>query len=537
MKALLGVLVAIETAVLIYLVAVPPETTAAGPLASPTADESPEQADLRGAELAGDAPTDEAGGADEEDDTASADTPTTVVFHGRYTDTAGALMPVYVSSALISPTGGVYICDYLKDTGYFARSGIPPGTYRFRALAKGYRSHDVMFEVPEGVATLEQDVQLEPLTGIPVYFLTPDGKPLARAVPAAAEWLGRSVSALATTDVPPARLRATRDAAQYSFGRGDFVPTARERDAKRKDGRDGTLHIRGDFPVQVGAYLRQERIEVKRLDAAPERLEFRVDPSAIEARLAHVKFRLTTDADASELEEVMVLLHDTTSGDPEEDEFERDGDTFIVRNHPPGGLHLQIHAGESLAPFVRNIELQAGKTLDLGTIHLGPLVRQQVRIIGADKEPIAGATLWPYDMEAGWMAQSGMPIRFNSDANGIIRLAVGAIRQGLLMRTPDGDWANAELDLREPQEDVVDIVLPTFVKLTIRTGNETLPVSVRVLDARGEVVTARKFSTPIIWTIGLAKGRYTLRITDRDGEESDRALVVTEAMERAVVIE
>jgi hypothetical protein len=537
MKALLGLLVAVETIVLIYLVAVPPETTAAVLVSAPGADEGTEVADLSGPGLAGDAPVDGAPGESEQQQDTPADAPTEVVLHGRYTDGKGALLPVHVSSGLVRPNGGVYIFDYRKETGHYARSGVPPGTYRFRALADGYRTHDVMFEVPEGVEALEHDVQLEPLTAIPVYFLTPDGKPLTQAIPAAREWIGRSFSAIATTDSPPVRLRATRDAAQYSFGRGDFVPTSRERDAKRKDGRNGTLHIRGAFPVQVGVYLRQERLEVRRLAAAPDKLEFRVDPAAIESRLSGVTFRLTSDGEASELEDVMVLLHDTTTGDPEEDEFERDGSRFTVANHPPGGLHLQIHAGESLAPYIRNVELPAGKLLDLGTIHLGPLVRQEVRIVSADKEPVAGATLWPYDLEAGWMAQNGMPVRFNSDATGVVRLAVGAIRLGLLIRTSDGDWANAELDLRSPQEDRVEIVLPAFVKLSIRTGRETLPVSVRVLDENDAIVTARKFNTPTIWTLGLAQGRYTMRITDRDGEERDRPLLVNATMERAIVIE
>ncbi|MDJ0974839.1 MAG: carboxypeptidase-like regulatory domain-containing protein [Planctomycetota bacterium] len=537
MKALLSLVVAVETAVLLYLVFVPPEPTTATPLAPPSLEEGAEEAEREGPGLAGDAQPDAGAGADEAVDAPAGEVPTEVVFHGRYTDTAGAVVPVYVSSGLVSPQGGVYVCDYREDSGHFARSGVPPGTYRYRAMAEGYRTHDVMLEIPAGIATLEHDVQLEALVGIPVYFLTPDGKPLAQSVPAAAEWLGRSVSALATTDAPPARLRATRDAAQYAFGRGDFIPKALERDAKRKDGRDGTLYIRGDFPVQVGAYLRQERIEVRQLTEAPERLDFRVDPGAIESRLSGIRFRLTSDADASELEEVIVLLHDTTSGEPEEDAFDREGDTFTIRNHPPGGLHLQIHAGESLAPFLRNVELPAGELLDLGTIHLGPLVRQQVRMVDAEKQPIAGATVWPFDMEAGWMAQSGMPIRFSSDATGIVRLAVGAIRQGLLIRTPDGDWANAELDLRTPQEDVVELQLPSFVKLTLRTGDETLPISVRVLDAQKAVVTARKMSTPTIWALGLPEGRYTLRITDRDGEERDRPLVVKAPMTRAIVIE
>jgi len=537
MKALLIALVVLETLAIGLLLAFPAEP--------PTIeDPAPERTDLsRSNDLPGPDATEPKPGTaapepDALEDPPSEETePTSTVVYGRVTDPAGDVLPVNVSLGLLSPKGGVFEAFYREEDGSHARAEVAPGIYRFRAVARGYAAYDAMIEVPPATPYLEHHLRMSPLAEVPVRIVAPDGTPLEKAVPAAAGWLARSLGVIATSETPPARLRATHDPIHDSYGRAEYLPASRERDPRRRDGRAGTLRIRGELPVQLGLYLRRERLQVRRLDRMPDEIVFRLEPETVRSMLSGVTFRLTGGASPEDLAEVLVLLHDASEDDPDEDTFERDGDRITVRGHPPGDLHLQVHAADALAPYLRNVELPPGRILDLGTVHLGPLVRRSIRILNAEDEPVVGATIWPYELESGWDAQRGMPVRFVSDANGLARLALGAHRYGLLIREPGGGWHSAEVDLSAEGSEIVDLPIPSLTSFALRTGEIELPVSVKILNAEDRVVTARKLRLPTIWPLALAAGDYTMIVIDRDGEERPRPLRVREPMSSMVVIE
>lgn len=526
MRGLLIGLVIIESVVLVYLLldsgSTPAEPSTSDRTELPSAaDDRQAAATLRGSDQP-DSPQDTPAPAE-----TTAEPIEAVLVSGRVLGPDGEPLGTRFACGLIEPAGNVLQAFARHETGHFARADVKPGIYHFRALARGFATHDQLIEVPDTSPTFEFTVELERLTQIPVFLLTESGEPLRESSEALEALIRTNISVLADRQAPPEQTHTMLEASLRSYAQASYVPVGMDRNRKNHDGRDGTLHVRGDFPIVAALYLRQLPLRSVELVEAPPKLEFRIAAKELTDKLSGVSFRLSGVNDPSDLKYVVVMLHTTTDGEADEVEAEREGDRFTVSGFPPGDHHLQIHAGEAYAPYIRNVRLPAGTLLDLGTIPLRNLVQAKVRIEDSRGQPVAGAYVWPYDLDAGWEQQQGIPMRFSSDAKGLVRMAVGPHRYSIFIREPEGGWHAAEIDLRDGAGDPVVVELPEFQALTMRTGSSGLPISVRIQDREGRIVTARRFRKHEVWPLGLAVGDYTMTITDRNGQRFTRPLEVT----------
>ena len=119
-------------------------------------------------------------------------------------------------------------------------------------------------------------------------------------------------------------------------------------------------------------------------------------------------------------------------------------------------------------------------------------------VFGTDGKPVAGASLRPYDLDAGWAAQRGTPIQFQTDAQGRARLTLGRHRYGLLVIGPGPLRAGVEVDLRTPSSESIEIRLPRLASVAFRSGDVPHPMGIRLEDAKGRTVGARRF-LPMHW--------------------------------------
>lgn len=412
--------------------------------------------------------------------------------------------------------------------GRFAQAGIAAGSYDVRLQFAEYEPLETELVVPAGTEALRRDFTLARAVVLAIRFVTPEGEPL---MPRLTEDLkGRSralfgvmrgLTAVATREPPGPRLGPTLLAAHTRSAAGEYRPVNSFGPAgKNEDGRSGTLTVRGELPVYVSACLRSEVLATVTVTEAAESLNLVVDPALVADSLAGVTFRIACDGDASLLDKIRCDLSDRQSGGLTP--FERDGDRVTIRDAVPGRLQLTVGAGAELESYRRNVDLPPGEIVDLGTIRLGRRVILEGRVVDADGEPVAGASVFAYALDRPWSEQQNSPMSVRTDAKGSFTDRLGAHRYYVTAAVRDGGLGTAEVDLSAGAPDDFTIRIPAPATVAIAMA-DTVPIGteVRIEDGAGRVVWGLDVTIPWPRAAGIPPGSWFLVVT-RPGAAPER---------------
>jgi hypothetical protein len=335
----------------------------------------------------------------------------------------------------------------------------------------------------------------------------------------------RGLHVVATRSPPPRELATTLLSGSGGFGVAEYRSTGWTGTERTRDGRSGTLLVRGDLPVHVSACLRSAVLATVRLAEPPEKLEIAIPVEAVLESLATLTFRLTVPGRDAPPEEVSLSLSDRQS--MTQTKFERDGDRFTVRHAVPGELQLRIAAAGDLETHVRNVLLAPGRTLDLGTIRLAKAVLLSGRVVDAAGEPVGGAQVTSYDLERPWAEQRGTPFLETTDHRGAFRLRLGPRRYAIGVAARGKARTVVEADLTAGFSDEIVVRLPECGKLRLVTSGEAAyPKFLCIEDAAGRVIYGITLLGAWPRDIHLPPGDYRLRVRQPDRRETTRDFTV-----------
>jgi hypothetical protein len=439
--------------------------------------------------------------------------------------------------SFVSETGDRYEAEIPRGRNTYAVHGLPLGDYDIQATVIGYRTLEERFKLERAHPQVEKDLRFARATILSVFVHAPDGRNLADVVmetihppPAMPDLttLPRLVP-VATRASPGAWIPEVIGSANNFFGVGRFMQygaLAR----KRKEGSIGILIVDVEPPVYASLVDCHAVLQSQRVDPGADEVDFVIAADALAANASTITMRVL---DAVTREPVP-QAHAWVSGGNEGGGGHADADGRIVAQRcPPGRLRLEVGA-DGYETFLRSVQLDPGKTIDVGDILIGKRLELSFRVLDPQGQP-HHAYFFIGLVDPNTMKVEIDPLGGSwSDESGVLKLSSLGRRLYVLRTSPtdprNGDpvSGNVLIDLRAgilpPSQ---EIRLQRASRLVLRADS---PLSAsegfRVIDEQGfEIVADRLWgSAPV--PLSLPQGRYRVDLLGRDGD-----VVVTRSVE------
>lgn len=395
--------------------------------------------------------------------------------------------------------------------GAWTKHGLAIGDLAMTVTARGFRTFSSDFTVPPG-RTFRRDVRLAANVLLPVRFEGPDGEKLrVDAFDGELQAMGVAL----TKDRPGAAL-VTGGRRVSRSELGQFYLRDRRGTAggnQLEADHSGVLECRGELPAWASVTFGSAVLEARRVTGVETELVFVVDPAAVKGEHGGLRVALLDEVSGAPITEGLQLQF-TDGGRPFSPEVE--GGELVFRDVPPCRLDLVMQVS-SYEYIEREVVIEPGKELNLGTLRIGKRQPFEVHVAGEDGEPVLASVqalrpalvAGPWDMShrVSQSADAQGVTKFWTLAPGLTQVSVGG-RDGLARTVRAVDTSD--------ESPVRMVVGPgTEVVFDLR-GESPYPAgTLWSLEGQGGLVYASGRYLP--GTTWLKPGEYTLRRFDSAG--------------------
>jgi len=426
------------------------------------------------------------------------------------------------------------------DGGRFLFTGLAPGRLEFRTYALGGRPATASVLVEEG-GVHSVELVVAPAVLVRVRALDGGGEPLRDAV---RDVTGGEVrlAAIATERRPEEVLDPRFAHGNNPYGIGATWDAHRfGLDPDPKPGSLGVLAVERDAPFHVSLVVGQITLATQRVAPGADEVEFSVEASELEARLASVSVKVVGAADGAPVAaDVRIARGAGGARRPAPAATDDDGVVSLGAVWP-GPITLRVDA-PGLASVERDLVLRPGENLRLGDLVLGPPLTLDGRVESPDGEALAvevrcellGADLGPVRR---WTRASGPDgaFRFEGLPAGRYTVRIEGDDEGRVPFAARTVWTSGltSVDARAGEPPTVDIVAERAVETVFDL--EGLPDGARltVVDAEGRVLRRARPDWNV-WALKLPRGAKELVVRTADGEELARRAFVVDGEARRI---
>ncbi|TAJ17629.1 MAG: carboxypeptidase regulatory-like domain-containing protein [Planctomycetota bacterium] len=489
-----------------------------------------------------------------------------VTLHARFVRPDGSKQNVTAGRIALRDEFDVLREVEVRQTEGVRVTGLAPGRYAVHFEGPELHHREQYLELGRAAAAdrsgaaevvCVERLMLWPANWVAVVVETVDGRPLAEV----AERWGHDPAALFVGAFElRARLEPPREAgAPRAAARAADDPTLARfhlprgyRSWELQQHCVGSLEVIHPPPLWIGLDVLGAPAGWELLQPGATELRFRVEPAALEQRLARVCLRIV-DADSSApVDRARVTLRaDRTAHrrtDLTDRESNRDG-RVVFADLVPGRYELTVTRGES--QLQQSIELAASEQRDLGDLAVGEAVGVEVLVLAADGRPvIAYVEIGAYEQHRRSGELFPRLLQHRTDARGRVRVPrpgqraiVRATREsgrsdgvGSAQELGGSRSPNVLLDPAAPQQEPLRLELhdPLAVEITTRRAGGAC---IEVLDAL-DVVVARsaRFDVHEI-EVELVPGHYRARCVTPNGARGSEWPFVVDRARQCVAID
>lgn len=403
---------------------------------------------------------------------------------------------------------GTDLRQAIRETHGFAFAGLDAGTWKLTARANGYDPAEREVEVGQALATHRVDLVLQRAMTVRIALLTPEGTPLREVMDAEKIYLLASgIEVYATTDPPEESFSSRRgppgNVSKWSTPSG--WPGA-EPLPKRYF---GELELREAPPVHVGVYLGNTLLAAQPLEEMREEMVFTLSLDDVRGALGSAQLRLVDAVTGEPVTQARVQFGPTSGMRVDEQGVVR------IENRPLGEHRLSVYA-QDYAVFARQVTLEAGQPLDLGTIALDKAQTWTGAVVDPTGAPVGASIalrrVGDFVHAGGAQAKSSGAFELTGvgPADYVV-VATTADDKLMAWRRIDGRTEPQHLELRmQPAfRTTLDSTLPSGTLATVRVYD----TAGTQLDEISSVAGGRQRRGPV-----LAAGTYRLEIEPVGGE-------------------
>jgi len=271
--------------------------------------------------------------------------------------------------------------------GWFALSGLAPGHYTLEAAADLFRKRSVEFELSGSENPARVDVVMQPTLLLQVRIVDAQGQPLGRDASGRKLEREQGVCAVATRSKPRAQLPPSPSEYVW-FEMGHWFSQAASghvADPLLAAGSTGALELFEDLPCYVSLVVRGAVQESRLVTRVDERIDFRLEDSALVTAKASARMRFVDAQSGAPLAGLGVELGPAWRTGVQKSTDARGEVTFEDEPLIPIAL---VYRG-----IRRPIQLRPGEN-ELGTIAVPALRKLHVRIVDEAGQSIAGEGSW-----------------------------------------------------------------------------------------------------------------------------------------------
>jgi RNA polymerase sigma factor (sigma-70 family) len=399
--------------------------------------------------------------------------------------------------------------------GSWSTAGVASGSWHVEARREGCVPYSRDFTIDAPCEGHRVDVVLKRALVIPVRFRTPKGEALADAMATeASSELLCNIAVSGFSSAPPARFEVgfvasgQLDGAGHWFARkGTPYSMALMRESKVviPPDADGVL-VEGDAPAFVAATLKHVTIASARVGDPKRGVDLVVDPAAIRASFATLRLRVVDALTKQPIAGVVISANDRNG---RRTDVTTDADGCATCSPVlPGLLMLEARVAgyESLS---LPIPVEAGTSVDAGTIELDREVKLRVRVRSADGTDVRGVVScfnlerWRHGLPADRRRYFGGSLDGRFELSGLGR---GRYQLTFLARDSTAMPQIVDTRLDPPPEPELESTAGTEVRFEMRPPEPLQPPTFEIDAADGTLVR----STSSLESIRLIPGSYRL---------------------------
>ena len=418
-------------------------------------------------------------------------------------------------------------------SGEYAISGVDPGPWWCEASAQAHRPLAFAREVLASPRVQRLDLTLEASVVLKIKLVTPGGAPLLgelRKLDGRERWTPPSATVLpvATVEAPGEWFTDVLGSHNNPFGVGQFWGNGWE-PRKLPPEYLGVVILACDPPVHVSAVFHHRVLATERVGPGVDEVAFVIEPDALLAELASVRFAVADAATGEPVEGARATLAEP-GGYAVPRPLGADG-TCSIERHAPGEFLLSAGA-PGKANHVRRARIESGRVNDLGTLLLEPGLSLSGRVVGPGGEGVeAYLALARPGREPGTLAAIDADVLHRTRPDG--SFAVAGLSAGrYLLRTgrdpspqgPSGPClASPVVEVDAGASDVVLAAVPcASVAFALRVADAE-GWRLVVLDDAGRVARETRWWSGGPLRIELPPGAYTARAAGPDGRQHAEA--------------
>jgi len=378
-----------------------------------------------------------------------------VLLFGALTDPAGE--PVAVEFLTLEDEQGVRRGASRPEAGSYAVAGLVPGRYRLSVQAKGFLTLRETLELRGEAEHVRRDLVLAPGLSIPVKIRDETGAPWAEGKDA---FRRGQVEVVVTPHQPEGSLASLQRNAGHLFGCGQLFAAGSDEARGLASDVHGLLRLRVPPPVFVSLFMRDARLDTRRLDGPLEELVLTLDRAALERRFGGLVVRFVDGLSGAPFTGKGAALDPPGT-------FSRGGAPLgadgLARfeGFAPGLYTLRLF-DLACGTVERRVRVPEGSVVDLGDVPVWPRARIVATVLDASGQRVNASVRWaaldglrgPADLElgSGYSSPGGQleledvprcPVRLFVSARDHATLATtidasGGVVEGLVLRLETG---------------------------------------------------------------------------------------------------
>jgi hypothetical protein len=436
--------------------------------------------------------------------------------------------PESVWVAFIDASGNQYNAAFPTESAYAVKK-LPFGKYWIHGGVHGYRTLEESFELERTYPQVQKDLKFRAATLLSVFVRSPDGRNLSDVVTRTVRPPpgNRDLTTLpllipvATRTDPGAWIPEIIGSANNHFGVGQFFQYGQFAQ-KRKEGSIGVLLVEEDLPVYASLVYGHAVLRTERVEPRADEVDFVIAADALVTNRATLKMRVLD----SGTKEPIPNASASCTGGSRGGGGRADADGRITdRECEPGLFQLRVSA-EGYETLLQPLQLDPGKTMDLGEILLGKGIPLKFRVLDDKGKPCATYFQLGIVDPATLKTEIDGNDALRSNDDGELTLPPLG-RRLYVLRARMANWQleipvsrNLLIDLRAgilPPSD--EIRLERGSRLVLRTESPwTDGLRFRVIDEQGLEFVSGQFHGNAPHSLSIPQGTYRVELLDHGGE-------------------